>query len=53
MERVTGVGAVEEHRRAQFDRTPGGSTTWAVFERDSNHLGRPDRVELWQPPDGN
>ena len=45
--------AVEEYGGAQFNRTPGGSTTWAVFERDSNHRGRPDRFELWQPPDEN
>ena len=27
-----------------FEWTPGGSTTWAVFDHDTEYLGRPDQA---------
>ena len=27
-----------------FEWTPGGSTTWAVFDRDSDYFGRPEQA---------
>jgi predicted enzyme related to lactoylglutathione lyase len=27
-----------------FEWTPGGSTTWAIFDRDTEYLGRPEQA---------
>ena len=27
-----------------FEWTPGGSTTWAIFDRDTEYFGRPEQV---------
>ncbi|MFN8111427.1 MAG: VOC family protein [Thermoleophilia bacterium] len=35
---------ITEWGGAQFAWTPGGSTTWAVFDYDTQHFGRPDQA---------
>jgi predicted enzyme related to lactoylglutathione lyase len=59
MERVTGIGGVfqragqaaslrdwyAEHLGIDIsDWTPGGSTTWAIFDHDTEYFGRPEQA---------
>jgi predicted enzyme related to lactoylglutathione lyase len=32
--------AVEDYGGCQFEWTPGGSTTWAIFDADTDYFGR-------------
>jgi predicted enzyme related to lactoylglutathione lyase len=35
---------MEDFGGAQFHWTPGGSTTWAIFETDTDYFGKPEQA---------
>jgi predicted enzyme related to lactoylglutathione lyase len=41
-----GIDVDASYGGTQFDWTPGGSTTWAVFPADTDYFGRPDQVYM-------
>ena len=48
---------ISEWGAKPFEWTPGGSTTWAIFDHDTEYFGRPEQAfmvnfEIWEPPPG-
>jgi predicted enzyme related to lactoylglutathione lyase len=35
--------SIEQYGGTQFDWTPGGSTTWAIFDTETDYFGRRDQ----------